>query len=112
SRRMEGPSLARESQMLTLTFRGSPGDEVRLEFSRGGFGPWPSAQIGTRLPVPPTLHFGAIPATGGLDVQVAIPHLRPGVQSRTALAQPVFVDTNGDEHEANSFALVLIDTNV
>jgi hypothetical protein len=111
-RRMEGPSLARESQILTLTLRGSPGDVVRLEFQRGGFGPWPSAQAGARIAVLRTLSVGTLPGSGMLDVQVAIPDLGAGVQSRTVLMQPIFVDTNGDEHEGNSFALVLVDANV
>ena len=113
SRRMEGPSVAREAGLLPLTFRGVAGDEVRLDFERGNLGPWSPGHVGrVARPGLRSLDVGTIPPGGVLVVQFPIPDLGPGVEARAVLMTPVFVDSNGAEHAGNSFAVVLLDASI
>lgn len=112
-RMMEGPALARETASLPLTFHGRKDDVVYLDFQRGTLGPQRIPASGHLVrPVLRTMAVGTIPQSGTLTASFTVPELGPGVQSRTVLMTPVFVDLSGIEHAGNSFAVVLLDASL
>jgi hypothetical protein len=107
ARRMEGPSLAREAESVTLVFHGAPGDEVYLKNDRV-FSP-PSAPGWMNRLMLAHIHLGTIPASGTLSWTFTVGEIGGAIQSRTVLTRPTFVDANGTEFQGNSFAFVAID---
>jgi hypothetical protein len=110
-RYLYGIPLARENSLASLSAHGAPGDFVYADIFRlpAGHGSTSAHAGHPVLWENHPLALGTIGANGLLDTTVPIDDLGAGVQSRTWLLRPTFVDTQGIEHSGNEFALILLD---
>lgn len=102
---------AREGTNLSVHVAGPAGFRVLLAQSLvPGYAsiPWSHGVLLIQSPLR-RVSLGTIPATGVLDVQLAVPFFATGVEARIVHAQAVFVDTSGRSHLASPSVLVMLD---
>lgn len=97
------PAIAREGEFITLTFRGTPGDQVFLNDGlTTTFALVPSYRGVVLAPFPQSstgpvreIKWGVIPASGVLTRTYGVPQLPAGEQARTRFLQAYRVRASG-----------------
>lgn len=113
SRGLTSSRAAREGQLVTLTYRGQPGDRVELltndrttfhvDFATRG------VRVVKRARPEPIRIVGTIGAGGTLTETWTIPDLGAGVQARSLYMQALMTDTSGQATLSSPVAIVLLD---
>ncbi len=107
---------ATSGSTTTAALHGTPGDYVSLlvsetpapsEFIPGWHGmllvPRPRAGLGTRV-----LPAGTIPASGDINMPLALPTIAPGAPARTLFVQALFRDTQGNVFLSGARSLTVL----
>lgn len=109
ARFLSGAWLVREGQTALIQFAGAPGDLAYLRVEAPPHWPpvGPPPFTGPVLRSP--LFCGVIPAGGKLTFPLPAGALPPGVDVRTRILRPIFVDPLGAQEIADPFALTVLD---
>ena len=104
------PTPVRENTIATLTFRGVPGETVRLLIARTPGFAFDALESGVLLLGDPirTVHVGMIPPSGALNVHFPIPSIGPALESSLLQLQARFTDPQGNAVLSGPSTMVIL----
>lgn len=113
SRSLSCQNPIRDRQLLPLTMRGEPGEDVYLMVSRNAAFGFDTTQAGVQLVAQPSIlsiHLGTVPASGTLTAQLLVRDAAAGPQRGSVYYfQCAFVNASGSSRLSNPVDLIVLD---